>query len=80
VGPVVRAADLMRADVAPLHAGDRLDEAPERFAENNLLELPVVDDTPARRVIGIVTRADVSSTYLRHVHGMRRQGDGAARA
>jgi CIC family chloride channel protein len=78
--PIVLAADLMRVDVVPLHPGDRLDHALELFVENNLLELPVVDDTAEQRVIGIVTRADVSSTYLRHVHGIRQGADGAARA
>ena len=76
--PIVLAADLMRTDVVPLHPGDPLDYALELLVENNLLELPVVDDTPQRRVIGIVKRADVSSTYLRHVHGMRQPTDGAA--
>jgi CBS-domain-containing membrane protein len=66
--------------VVPLHPGDRLDHALELFVENNLLELPVVDDTPGQQVIGIVKRADVSSTYLRHVHGMRQQTGGAVYA
>jgi len=78
LGSIVLAADLMRGDVVPLHAGDPLDYALELFVENNLLELPVVDETPQRRVIGIVKRADVSSTYLRHVQGMRNRKDGAA--
>jgi chloride channel protein, CIC family len=78
--PIVLAADLMRADVTPLHPGDRLDYALELFVENNLSELPVVDDTPQRRVIGIVKRADVSTTYLRYVQGMRDRPDGAAPA
>jgi CIC family chloride channel protein len=73
---IVLAADLMRVDVVPLHPGDRLDRALELFVENNLLELPVVDDSPRQRVIGIVTRSAVSSTYLRHVHGHRHQADG----
>jgi CIC family chloride channel protein len=68
---LVVAADLMRADVVPLHPGDRLDRALELFVENNLLELPVVDDTPQQRVLGMVTRADISGTYLRHVHGLQ---------
>jgi hypothetical protein len=42
----------------------------ELFVESDRLTLPIVDGTPERRVIGIVKRADVSSTYLRHVHGM----------
>jgi CIC family chloride channel protein len=68
---MVLAADLMRADVEPLHANDQLDYALELFVENNLLELPVVDDTSQKRLLGIVRRVDVSGTYLRHVHGLR---------
>jgi CIC family chloride channel protein len=79
LSPLVVAADLMRADVVPLHPGDRLDRALELFVQNDLLELPVVDDTPHGRVIGIVKRADVSSTYLRHVQGMADRADGAGR-
>jgi chloride channel protein, CIC family len=78
--PIVLATDLMRSDVVPLHPGDPLDYALELFVENNLLELPVVDESPRKRVIGIVKRADVSGTYLRHVHGMRNRGNGAAEA
>jgi chloride channel protein, CIC family len=75
--PIVLAADLMRSDVVPLHPGTPIDHALELFVENDLLELPVVDETPQKRVIGIVTRADVSSTYIRHVHGMGNRPDGS---
>jgi CIC family chloride channel protein len=68
--PVIVAADLMRSDVAPLHPGDRLDRALELFVENDILALPVIDGAPGNRVIGIVKRADIASTYLRHVHGI----------
>jgi CIC family chloride channel protein len=66
---IIVAADLMRTDITPLHADERLDRALELFVENDLVALPVVDGTPERRVIGIVKRTDVASTYLRHVHG-----------
>jgi chloride channel protein, CIC family len=66
---LVVAADLMRSDVTPLQAGDPLDRAQELFVESNLLALPVIDGSAGRRVIGIVKRSDVASTYLRHVHG-----------
>ena len=66
---LVMVADMMR-DVVPLQPSDQLDRALELFCENDLLELPVVDDLRQRRVIGIVKRSEVSSTYLRHVHGM----------
>jgi CIC family chloride channel protein len=65
---LVLAADLMQGDVTPLVSEDRLDRALELFVESDLLALPVVDGTPVRRVIGVVRRADVSATYLRHVH------------
>lgn len=77
--PLVVAADLMRHDVTPLQPEDRLDRALELFVESNLLALPVVDGSPERLVIGVVMRADISSTYLRYVHGAPQQqpGDGA---
>jgi CBS domain-containing protein len=67
--PLIVAADLMRGDVTPLQPDDRLDRALELFVENDLLALPVVDRAQGERVIGIVKRSDVSSTYLRYVHG-----------
>lgn len=67
---LVKAVDLMRSDVEPLRAGDRLDRAMELFAESELLVLPVVDNSPDRRVLGLVRRTDVATTYLRHVHGL----------
>jgi CIC family chloride channel protein len=76
LGPLVVAADLMRTDVTPLHPEDRLDRALELFVESDLLALPVVDGTAERRVIGIVKRADVSSTYLRYVQGVTAAQDG----
>jgi CIC family chloride channel protein len=66
---LVVAADLMRSAVTPLRPGDSLDRALELFVESDLLALPVVDGAPEPRVVGIVKRADVSSTYLRHVQG-----------
>jgi CIC family chloride channel protein len=63
------AADLMRNDVTLLTPDDPLDRALELFVESDLLALPVVDDLMSKRVVGLVKRADVSSTYLRHVQG-----------
>jgi CIC family chloride channel protein len=66
---LVVAADLMRTDVVPLQTDDRLDRALELFVENDLLALPIVNNTSEKRVTGIVRRIDISSAYLRHVHG-----------
>jgi CIC family chloride channel protein len=73
---LIVAADLMRTDVQPLQADDALDRALELFVESDLLALPVVDGTTERRVIGVVKRADLSSTYLRHVQGTTATPDG----
>ena len=67
--PSVLAEDLMREDVQPLTPDDTLDRALELFVENDLLTLPVVTNLVERKVIGMVSRFDISSTYLRHVHG-----------
>jgi CIC family chloride channel protein len=68
LGTLVVAADLMRGDITPLRADDRLDRALELFVENDLPALPVVDGTDGARIVGIVKRSDVATTYLRHVH------------
>jgi CIC family chloride channel protein len=78
--PLVVAADLMRTDVVPLRPDDRLDRALELFAESDLLALPVVEGTAQGRVLGLVKRADISSTYLRHVHGAAAPQDGVSQA
>jgi len=69
------AADLMRSDVVPLSSEDPLDRALELFVENDLTALPVVD-TSDGKVIGVVKRFDISSTYLHHVHGVTATRDG----
>ena len=61
--------DLMRSDVQPLTPDDTLDRALELFVENDLLSLPVVANLEERQVLGMVSRFDISSTYLRHIHG-----------
>jgi chloride channel protein, CIC family len=66
---LVLAEDLMRSDVRPLTPDDTLDRALELFVENDLLALPVVTNLVERQVVGMVSRFDISSNYLRHVHG-----------
>ncbi|HEX4000718.1 MAG TPA: chloride channel protein [Pirellulales bacterium] len=68
LGTWIVAADLMRGDITPLRADDRLDRALELFVENDLPALPVVDKFIDGRIVGIVKRSDVATTYLRHVH------------
>lgn len=67
--PFVLAVDLMRTDITPLRMNDRLDRALELFVENDQPELPLVDEETAPRLIGIVRRSEISTVYLRFVHG-----------
>ena len=55
----------MRSDVQPLTPEDTLDRALELFVENDLLSLPVVGNLEERRVLGMVSRFEISSAYLR---------------
>ncbi len=73
---LVLAEDLMRADVHPLTPNDTLDRALELFVENDLLTLPVVTNLQQRQMVGMVSRFDISSAYLRHVHGPAEARDG----
>ncbi len=66
---LVLANDLMRGDVQPLTPDDTLDRALELFVENDLITVPVVADLAGRRLLGMVSRSDISSAYLRLVHG-----------
>lgn len=65
---LIVAEDLMRTNVTPLEPQDTLDRALESFIDSDCLDLPVIDNAENRKVIGIVRRSDISSTYLKHVH------------
>jgi CIC family chloride channel protein len=78
VQPWLLAADLMRGLVTPLQPHDRLDRAQELFVQNDLRALPVVEDLPGRRVIGMVRRSDVARQYLRQLHGPAVDGQASA--
>jgi len=66
LNPVALAADLARDDVIPLQPADSIDWAMEQFAANDVLELPVVD-AAQKRVVGVVSRAEIARAYLRRM-------------
>ena len=66
---LILAADLMRMDVRPLLPDDTLDRALELFVENDLSALPVVGDLQQRKLVGMVRRSEISTAYLRQIHG-----------
>jgi len=63
------AADLMCTTAPTLRPDDSLDKALEMFVLSDRTDLAVLDREPSRRVVGIVRRVDISSAYLRRVHG-----------
>lgn len=65
---LVLAEDLMRGDIQPLTPSDTLDRALELFVENDLLVLPVVNDSEQRRVVGSVRRFEIAGAYVRRLH------------
>ena len=68
---LILATDLMRSRVVPLTPSNSLDRALELFVENDLRALPIVDDIKQRHVLGMISRTEVTSAYLRFVHGPR---------
>ena len=62
------AADLAQNDIEPLMPGDELDLAMELFVENDLLALPIVDNRPDRRVVGMIRRYEIATAYLSYLH------------
>ena len=41
------------------------------FVENDIRALPIVNDLTEKRVLGMITRTEITSAYLRFVHGPR---------
>ena len=65
----ILATDLMQTNVRALLPDDTLDRALELFIENDLLILPVVNNLENKQVIGMVRRSEITSAYLRRIHG-----------
>jgi len=63
---VAVAADVMRTDVVPLAESDSIDRALELFAQNQLLELPVVAGED-NHVQGIVRRSEIAIAYVKRI-------------
>jgi chloride channel protein, CIC family len=77
-GELFVVADLMRTDVAPLTPSQPVDVAMQAFVDHDVLTLPVVDDARAGKFVGLVKRFDVSTAYLRAIHGHDLIGRGPA--
>jgi CIC family chloride channel protein len=64
---LVVAKDLATTDVVSLFPKNNLNEALEKFASIGATQLPVVDPEKPDRVIGMLSRGDVISTYNKKV-------------
>jgi hypothetical protein len=58
-----------RNDILPLTHDDGIAAAQQRFVDDDVLALPIVNSLEDQRVLGLVKRFDVSSAYVRSVHG-----------
>jgi CBS domain-containing protein len=64
---VVRAGDLATERVITLFPDDDLNDAAESFALKDIDEIPVVSREDPRKVIGMISRADVFAAYNKEV-------------
>lgn len=60
---VVTAGDLCTEDVTALNSTDNLNDALEKLSRMDLDEMPVVDINAHKKVLGMIRRADILSTY-----------------
>lgn len=61
--PLLLVAELMRADLPPLRADETLDAVIEKFAENDVSSLCLVDAFEGTKPIALITRAKVMARY-----------------
>ena len=66
-GPLIVARDLCDANVATLTPEDGLGEAFRRMDADGLEDVPVVDPANPKRVLGMLSRADLIAAYNRTV-------------
>jgi chloride channel protein, CIC family len=64
---IVNADDIATVDVIVLTPGDDLNAAMERFALKDIDEIPVVERTGSKKVVGMLKRKDVIDVYKREV-------------
>lgn len=67
VKDIVRAGELATENVITLYPEDDLNIAMESFASKDIEEIPVVDSSEPRKVIGMLRRMDVISAYKKEV-------------
>ena len=64
---LVIAKDIMREDVITLTANQNLYDAMEKFSLKDFGQLPVVDPDNPKRVVGMLTRANLMNAYNKAV-------------
>ena len=67
LGDLVVANDLSVKPVKTLTPDDNLNQAMELFAQLDVEQLPVVHNNDIKRVIGMINRGEVVSTYNREI-------------
>lgn len=70
-GPLIRAVDLARQPAPSVTPEDDLHTSLRRLTEANLDALPVVDVEDPSRLLGLLSRSDLTGTYTREIHRLR---------
>jgi CIC family chloride channel protein len=70
-GPLVLADDLAHRPVLAVNPGDNLHTALRRMTELNIDEIPVVDPNDPTRLIGLLSRRDLTAAYTALIESLR---------
>lgn len=61
------AADIAHGEVVTVRPSETLSRVAQKFAETQFEELPVVDDTDEKRLLGMISRRQLNSAYIRRM-------------
>ncbi len=67
LGDLIIVKDISIPDVITVTKGESLDDALEKIGFRNIEQLPVVDETNPRKIIGILSRRDIFAAYNRAI-------------
>lgn len=65
LGDLIIVKDIAIPEVITVTKGESLDDALEKIGFRNIEQLPVVDETDPRKIIGILSRRDIFAAYNR---------------
>ena len=80
LGDLVVAKDLSPQEVITITGNENLDSALRKIGVRNIEQIPVVDETNPRKIVGILSRRDIFTAYNKAVIDRSITAGGAAEA